>query len=135
MPAITESPLLVSTAVGNIEVKRKGDNVEMKVTSFFEDRYAGLSYSPDSILHNGTTYQLYYPIRCKLSKEEDYYLIESEQLDIVATGRTIAEAERNFAEEFDYIFKRYNELPDMNLSDKIKRVKKVLEAMIQKVIA
>ena len=130
-----EESIFVSKAVGNIEIKRKNGKILTKVTSFFEDKHADLSYSTDTIVHNNVVYELYFPIRCKLQKEDDYFLIESEQLDIVGTGKTEDEAEKNFAEEFAYIFKRYNELPENKLSDKIKRIKKVLDAIILKVSA
>lgn len=130
-----EETMLISNAVGNIEIKRENGNVQTKITSVFEDVHAGLSYSTDQIKHKGKVYELYSPIRCKFSQEADYFLIESEQLDIVGTGKTVDEAEKNFAEEFDYIYTRYNQLADHQLSEKIIRIKKVLNAIILKVSA
>ena len=128
-----DEPILISSAVGNIEIKRVNGSVQTKIISLFEDVHAGLSYSTDKVLHKGKLYELYSPIRCKFSQEADYFLIESEQLGIVGTGKTVQDAENNFAEEFDYIYNRYNQLPDHQLSEKIKRIKKVLNAIILKV--
>ncbi len=125
--------VFVSNAVGNIEIKRENGSVQTKITSIFEDVHAGLSYSTDKIAHKGKVYELYSPIRCKFSQEADYFLIESEQLDIVGTGKTVEEAEKSFAEEFDYIYNRYNQLADHQLSEKIIRIKNVLNAIILKV--
>jgi hypothetical protein len=38
------------------------------------------------ILFNTGTYILAFPLRGKLEKEDDYFLIEPEMLDIVGTG-------------------------------------------------
>lgn len=132
---IDEGKLTISKAVANVEIERANGNVLTTVTTVFEDRHADLSYTTDKTIHAGTTFQLYSPIRCKLSKEDDYFVIESEQLDIVGTGKSVTDAEENFAEEFAYIFKRYNELPESSLSEKKRRVKKVLEALILKISA
>lgn len=131
----SDEPILISNAVGNIEIKRENGSVQTKITSLFEDVHSGLSYSTDKVLHKGKLYELYSPIRCKFSQEADYFLIESEQLGIVGTGKTVQEAENNFAEEFDYIYNSYNQLPDHQLSEKINRIKKVLNAIILKVSA
>lgn len=128
-----EESIFITKAVGNIEVKRKDGKLQTKVTNFFEDKHADLSYCTDTIVHRETVYELYSPLRCKFHKEDDYFLIESEQLDIIGTGLTKDEAEKNFAEEFNYIYQRYNELTDNKLSDKIKRIKKILQAIVTKV--
>jgi hypothetical protein len=128
-----EESVFITKAVGNIEVKRKDGKLVTKVTSFFEDKHADLSYCTDTIVHKETVYELYSPLRCKLYKEDDYFLIESEQLGIIGTGLSEDEAEKNFAEEFNYIYNRYKELPDSKLSDKIKRIKKILQAIVIKV--
>jgi len=128
-----EEPVLVTKAVGNIEVKRKEGKVFTKVINFSEDKHADLSYTTDTIVYENTIYELISPLRCKFSKEDDYFLIESELLDIVGTGMTEDEAEKNFAEEFNYIFKRYNELEEKKLSDKIRRIKAILNSIILKI--
>ncbi|MCW3107786.1 MAG: hypothetical protein JWQ09_2292 [Segetibacter sp.] len=91
------------------------------------------SFVTDTIMFNNRTYNLSFPLRCKLEKEDDYFLIESEMLDIVGTGKTIDDAEKNFSEEFDFVYKRYNELPDNKLSDRIKRIKIILNSLVLKV--
>ncbi len=123
----------VTKAVGNIEIIRKEGKIQKRVTTYFEDKHADLSYCTDTIIYGDTVYELHSPLRCKLSKEDNYFLIESEQLDIVGTGLTEDDAEKNFAEEFNYIYKRYKELPDHKLSDRIIRIKKILDAIITKV--
>ena len=90
------------------------------------------SFVTDTITFNKRTYNLSFPLRCKLEKEDDYVLIESEMLDIVGTGKTIDDAEKNFSEEFDFVYNRYSELPDTKLSDRIKRIKTILNSLVLK---
>jgi hypothetical protein len=54
-------------------------------------------------------------------------------LDIVGTGKTIDEAEINFSEEFDFVYKRYKELPNSKLGDRIKRIKIILDSLVLKI--
>lgn len=91
------------------------------------------SFVTDTIISNNRTYSLNFPLRCKFEKEDDYFLIESEMLDIVGTGKTIDDAEKNFSEEFDFVYKRYNELADNKLSDRIKRIKIILNSLVHNV--
>ena len=44
-------------------------------------------------------------------------------LDIIGTGETEDEAEISFAQEFDYIYNRFNELDDSQLTERIKNIK------------
>lgn len=85
------------------------------------------------IIFNTGTYILAFPLRCKLEKEDDYFLIESEMLDIVSSGKTIDDAEKNFSEEFHFVYNRYNELPDKKLSDRIRRIKTMLNSLVLKI--
>ena len=53
-------------------------------------------------------------------------------LDIVGTGQSIDEAEKNFSEEFHFIYQRYNELSDKKLGDRVKRIKTILNSLVLK---
>ena len=92
-----------------------------------------LDYAPENIVTGTKVYYLRYPLRCLFEKEDDYYIIKSELIDIIRTGETEEEAEQNFAEEFDFIYKRYNELSDNKLSERIKVIKTFLNYMIEKI--
>ena len=54
-------------------------------------------------------------------------------LDIVGTGKTIDEAENNFSEEFNFVYTRYNQLPETKLGDRLKRIKTILNSLVQKI--
>ncbi|MCF6405425.1 hypothetical protein L3C95_21145 [Chitinophaga filiformis] len=91
------------------------------------------SYSPHVIISEQRTYSLYSPLSSQLSQEDKHFLIENEMLGIVASGRTQAEAEQDFAQEFDFIYQRYNELSDAQMSGRIKRIKTLLNTIVKEV--
>lgn len=92
-----------------------------------------LSYAPNTIELDTKTYRLNFPLRCNLEHEDDYYIITCEMLDIIGTGLTEEEAEANFNQEFDFIFTRYNELNDANLSNRILNIKKILQISVKSI--
>lgn len=79
------------------------------------------------------SYILKFPLRCHFEKEDDYFVIHSEMLDIIGTGKTEDEAELSFAEEFDYLYHRLNELPEEQLSSHFNMVKSFINQMIDKI--
>lgn len=92
-----------------------------------------IAFSPDVIVFEDRTYILKYPLRCRFEKEDGHFVIESEQLDILAIGKTKDEVEKNFNEEFDYLYKRLNELEDNKLSMHFKRVKVLLNNFVKEI--
>ncbi|MGL1889360.1 MAG: hypothetical protein OCD76_22790 [Reichenbachiella sp.] len=135
---LTEITELVETkeenfAVGKIRLTTSGKKTKKKIEELYTKSNTTLSYSPDIIIHNETSYILNFPLRCSLEKEDDYYLIQSELLDIVGTGESEDDAEENFAEEFNFIYKRYNELDESKLSGRILQIKSILNYMVKEV--
>lgn len=120
-------------AVAKVRVIKKGKHIKRTTKDVFEGKHASPGYNTDIIVHNNKAYILAFQLRCKLEKEDGYYVIESEMLDIVGTGKTLDEAEKNFSEEFDFIYRRYNELSDKKLSDRVKRIKSILNSMVLKI--
>jgi hypothetical protein len=104
-----------------------------KIEEMYRTSDTSIDYSPNSISYENRTYIFQYPLRCKIEKEEDFLIIESELLDIVASGKSIEEAITDFAEEFDYCYQRYNEIKDENLSDRIKNIKYFLNHYIKEI--
>jgi predicted RNase H-like HicB family nuclease len=124
---------LVNEAVAKVKVIKKGGKTTYKQKATFEGKHADTGYASETIVHGQKVFILNCPLRCKLEKEDGYYIIESEMLDIVATGRSIDEAEKNFAEEFNFIYERYNQLKDKDLSTRVKRVKNFLNLLVKKI--
>lgn len=97
----------------------------------YSDKQASLA--PDVIVSRTHTYTLFGPLRCLLEKEDDYHVISCEILDLVGTGSTIEEAKQSFADEFEYIYTRYNALPDEELTKRLQSIKTILNALVKQV--
>ncbi|MDB5249607.1 MAG: hypothetical protein JWQ40_4001 [Segetibacter sp.] len=109
-----------------------GNELKPGTVGIFDIKAAETEFAIDTIVSKEAKYNFADPLRCKLEKEDDYFLIRSEMLDIVGTGKTIDDAKICFSEEFYFIYNRYNELQDDNLSDRIKRIKAVLNSLVLK---
>jgi len=112
---------------------QKGKHGVTKVVKLNQNQSVMLSYSPQMIISDQRTYSLHAPLSSKLSHEDKYFMIENEMLGIVSTGRTQAGAEHDFAQEFDFIYQRYNELSDGQMPERIKRIKTVLNTIVKEV--
>lgn len=103
------------------------------IQEIYTKKTVSLDYSPEIIVVGKKVYNLSFPLRCLFEKEDDFYIIKSELIDIIGTGKTEDEAEQNFAEEFDFIYNRYNELQENKLSDRIKIIKTFLNYIVKDV--
>jgi hypothetical protein len=101
------------------------------------DAYSGkkysIEYAPVIIISDMTKYILKYPLRCLFKKEENYFVIQSEMLNIIGTGLTQDEAETSFSEEFDYLYKRLQSLESKFLTNHNLLIKNILNQYIDKV--
>lgn len=120
-------------AVAKIKVVKRGTQITRTTKDMFDTKRGEPGFATDTINYGETTYLLAFPLRCKLEKEDNYFVIQSEMLDIVGTGKTIDEAENNFSEEFNFVYKRYNELPENKLGDRLKRIKTILNSLVLKI--
>ena len=120
-------------AVARVKLITTKKGTKSKIQEIYKKSYTTLSYSPQIIAYGQLVYNLNFPLRSSLEKENDYYVIHNEMLDIIGTGQSEEEAEQNFAEEFDYIYKRYNELDNNSLSKKLNRIKVFLNHLIKSV--
>jgi hypothetical protein len=92
-----------------------------------------LSYSPETVSVNNKKYVLNYPLRCLFEKEDGYYVIRNEQLDIIGTGESREGAETNFSEEFDYLYTRLNSLEENQLSSRLVCIRQMLNNFVREV--
>lgn len=90
-------------------------------------------YTPQIISYKKRQYTLKYPLTCHIDKDKYGYSIKSELLDIIGTGKTKEEAERNFCHDFDFIYSSYNALEDSELSARSLIVKNAISALVKKV--
>lgn len=120
-------------AVAKIKVVKKGNKTTHTKTDMFDAKHAHPGFSIGTVTYNNLTYNLAFPLMCKLEKEEDYFIVQSDILDIVGTGYTINDAEKNFAEEFHFIYTRYNQVSNKMLSDRLQRIKNIINSLVLKI--
>lgn len=120
-------------AVAKIKITKKAGKVINSTKDIFDTRHGEPGYATETIVFGNRSYLLAFPLRCKIEREEGYYVIQSEMLDIVGTGKTIDEAEKIFSEEFHFVYQRYNQVPDKKLSERIRRIKTILNSLILKI--
>ncbi len=126
--------LLESTeAVGRIRITKKGDKIQQKVVAWYSGPQYSLEYAPELIEVGDRKYFLQYPLRCLFKKEDDFYVIQSEMLGIIGTGSTPIDAEISFNEEFDFVYRRFNQLDDIQLTDHNILIKNILNQIIKHV--
>ncbi len=92
---------------------------------------AEVSYAPKYITTAQADYELHHALLCKMYEEDKYFFIENDLLDIQAGGTNEIEAEESFHEEFDFKFRRLNELEDSKLSDRLIRAKKAFNLIVK----
>ncbi|HLP51136.1 MAG TPA: hypothetical protein VK154_09660 [Chitinophagales bacterium] len=90
-------------------------------------------YCTDTIVHGETVYELKFNLSCAIEDTDGVTKIENDMLGIMGHGLTIEEAEKSFSEEFDYVYKRYNQLPDKKLSDDVKKIKTLINILVKNV--
>lgn len=76
-------------------------------------------------------YDLLFPLRCILEKEDSYFVVRNEMLDLVGTGLTETKAKEDFFMEFDFAYIRFNELADEKLSDRLLKIKRILNFIVK----
>src|SRR5690606_451978 len=70
----------------------KKGTTKKKIEEVYKKSDTTLSYSPGVIIYNDKTYVLNFPLRSSLEKENDYYVIQNEMLDIIGTGERSEES-------------------------------------------
>lgn len=120
-------------AFARIKVTTSGGKTTNRIEEVISTAKNSLAYSPEIININRKQYILNFPLRCLFEKEDDYYVINNEQLDIIGTGLTQDDAEQNFNEEFDYLYNRLNSLNDDQLNKRLLRIKTVLNSFVKQV--
>jgi hypothetical protein len=87
-----------------------------------------------SIVYYGIKYKLKKPLVCKVKIENNYYYIESKEMQIIAGGKSRKEAIKDFSEDFNHIYKNYNDTPDDKLSERLLKVKININNLVLEVI-
>lgn len=120
-------------AVGKLTLFKSIKGTKTKITQIYKEQDTTLSYATDKVYIGTKVYILNSVLRNSIEMEDGFFVITSELLDIVATGKTEKEAKDCFAVEFDYIYNRYNQLKNSECSSRILRIKSYLNLLVFKV--
>lgn len=93
------------------------------VRELYDSKNNSIDYSPEIIPTENRNYILAFPLRSKIENKDDFVLIECEWLDIISSGENMEEAEKDFFDSFDYLYRRLIELDEEQLSKKFKLIK------------
>jgi len=104
-----------------------------QVVSFYNKDNIKLEFAPEIVNTEDRTYYLNYPLRSLFEKEDDFFVIQNEMLSIIGTGSTEDEAEKNFFEEFDYVYQRFTSLKDEHLTQNNQFIKTILKQIVKKI--
>jgi hypothetical protein len=133
--SLQETVMSDETVIGSIKIIKNKGKITMTIQETYPKSNHSLSYSPEIINIRNKKYVLNYPLRCLFEKEDNYYIINNEQLDIIGTGLSKEDAEINFNEEFDYLYTRLNSLDDNQLNKRLLRIKYTLNNFVKEVIS
>lgn len=123
------------TAVGKIILKQgKSGKVSKKLAEIYMENDAVLSLKIDHIVTLERRYELYTPIYFQFYQEGKGIVIENEQFDLFAAGKTLDQAKQDLNNQFDHTFQRLNELKEEQLSDRLIAIKKSYNVIVKKVI-
>jgi len=115
---------------GLVRVTTIGRKTSLRTIEAYPKGKVMLSFAPEVIIYKEHVYQLRNPLSCTFEKVDNFYSIKNDVLGIIGVGDTEDEAEENFSEEFDFIFNRYNELKDDEMTDRIQFIKSFLKYMV-----
>ncbi len=123
------------TAVGKVILRQgKSGKVSKKLAEVYMENDAVLSLKIDHIVTLERRYELNTPIYFQFYQEGKGIVIENEQFDLFAAGKTLEQAKQDLNNQFDHTYQRLNELKDRQLSDRLVAIKKSYNFIVKKVI-
>lgn len=113
-----------------------GKNLKLAIndsttSEIYKDKEAILSLKLNEISFLTKTYEFKFPILFQIYPEGKGTIIENEQLDIYASGKTVSDAKIDLYGQFDHSFGRLNGLQDEQLNPKLLQVKQYLNFIIK----
>lgn len=120
-------------ALAKVRIINRNGKISRHIVDTYSREKFALEYAPELIVSNNKKYSLKYPLRCLFEEEEGYFVIQSEMLGIIGTGLTVEEAEITFAEEFDFIYEKFNSLTNESLTNHNLLIKSILSQIVEKV--
>lgn len=130
---VAETLAETDEAVGKIKISTRDGKTYRKIINTYSGKKFSLEYAPEVIVAETKKYIMKYPLRCLFAKEDDYFIIQSEMLGIIGTGLSEDEAEKSFAEEFDYMYSRLNSLNTKSLTNHNQLIKNIITQIVEKI--
>lgn len=120
-----------SFAVARIKVITDDKGKQRKhIQDLYQQARTAVAWAPSVIVQGQRAYVLRYPLMCSLEHEDDVHAIQNPILGIIGTGATPDEAELSFSEEFDFVYRRYAQMPDKKLAPHLVEVKRFLKHLV-----
>lgn len=123
----------VAYGVGRIKKTSKRGKVIYKVVDSLINSDVNFGLSIRTLEANGQTFTFFDALSCIVDRNEDGFIIENEELGLVAAGDTMEELKNQFALQFAHTYKRLGKLSDDSLSKRLQRVKKRMNLMIKSI--
>ena len=122
------------TAVGKVILKQgKSGKVSKKLAEIYMENDAVLSLKIDHIVTLERRYELNSPIYFQFYQEGKGIVIENEQFDLFAAGKTLEQAKQDLNNQFDHTYQRLKELKEEQLSNRLVAIKKYYNFIVKKV--
>ena len=123
------------TAVGKVILKQgKFGKISKKLSEIYMENDAVLSLKIGHIVTIERRYDLNTPIYFQFYQEGKGIVIENEQFDLFAAGKTLEQAKQDLNNQFDHTYQRLNELKEEQLSNRLIAIKKYYNFIVKKVI-
>ena len=130
---LTEIETESDEAVGKIKITKRDGKTHRRIMNTYSGNKFSLEYAPVVIVAGTVKYFFKYPLRCLFEKENNYFIIQSEMLEVIGTGLTEDDAEKSFAEEFDFMYHRLNSLEATSLTNHNLLIKNIIIPIIERV--
>ncbi|HNW97990.1 MAG TPA: hypothetical protein PKK00_06230 [Bacteroidales bacterium] len=130
---VTE-PGLTEEFVGHIKITNiPGKKPRQKVLDYFDRPNLCVAFKPISLRYFDRLYIFNDYLLCEVSRENNNIIIKHPMLDIIGVGESQVDAEVDFSEEFDFLYRRCNELPDKKLTKRLQKIKKIINLFVNRV--
>ncbi len=129
IPASTKREETYAVARVKLVTDEKGKQSK-RIQDLYKQARTAVAWAPSLIMHGERAYDLRYPLMCSLEHEDDVHSIHNPILGIIGTGASPDEAELSFAEEFDFIYRRYVPMSDKKLAPHLVEVKRFLKHLV-----
>ena len=138
LPKLEKEKKITTEKIVHGYFKLKDDGNEIKFSKksikevfYYEElEHEIYPFTPSKIIFEDTEYLLNEPLQCKVTYEEDNYIIRNEVFDITVWGETRELAEDAFQFSFHSLVEKFYNEADRKLSNKAKDLKSKLQLLI-----